>query len=434
MQHIKIFINSILLVLALLMSAGQLAAKPDNSGYQYGLGWEAYESGHYLEAFRIWKKLAQQNHVLAQINLGAMYDAGQGVPENPTKAIKYFTPAARMGNPYAQYNLGNMYAEGRGVKRNADIAASWYHKAAEQGLAIAQYCLGLFYASRIDSAAPIDGKQREISLKWLYRSGMSYLANGQIEEAEKARHSMAGISYRHPLTDRLLNKIRSQREGKHCESRLSDLSGASTGTGWPVSSGHIITNYHVVADSQEIQIQDIQGRQLKAWTILRDEANDIAILEVEDPSRLPPALPLADDAISLGSQVFTIGFPRVDVLGMFPKLTRGTISKLTGPASDDNSCQTTVSIQPGNSGGPLLNMKGEVVGVVRAMLAFRHSDSGEMIFLENASSALKVEYVLKALKHLPDRKLVLPTLPNSKADIDTLASRLNDSLLIVITR
>jgi hypothetical protein len=79
-------------------------------------------------------------------------------------------------------------------------------------------------------------------------------------------------------------------------------------------------------------------------------------------------------------------------------------------------------------------MNGEVVGVVRAMLGFRHSDSGETVLIENASSALKVEYVRNTLKHLPDRELVLPTLPSSKADIDTLASRLNDSLLVVITR
>ena len=108
MHYFKILNTSILMVLALLMSAGQLAAKPDNTGYQYNLGWEAYESGRYLEAFRIWKKLAQRNHVLAQINLGAMYDAGQGVPQNPTKASEYFKQAARSGNPYAQYNLGNM--------------------------------------------------------------------------------------------------------------------------------------------------------------------------------------------------------------------------------------------------------------------------------------------------------------------------------------
>jgi S1-C subfamily serine protease len=215
---------------------------------------------------------------------------------------------------------------------------------------------------------------------------------------------------------------------------ISDLSGAAIGTGWPISSGHIITNYHVVAASKEIHLQDIRGRQLKAWTILQDEVNDIAVLEVEEPSRLPPALPLSDTTMDIGARVFTIGFPRVDVLGISPKLTRGVIAKLTGPANDSNSCQTTVSIQPGNSGGPLLNMKGEVVGVVRAMLGIKHPESSETVILENASSALKIEFVRDTLEHLPKQDPVLPTLPRSKADIDTLASRLNDSLLIVITR
>lgn len=434
MQILNKLITSSLLALALLLPAGQLSAKLDTEEYHYNRGWQAYETGRYQAAFLIWKQLAHQNHVMALINLGAMYDAGQGVPENPVKAFESFEQAARSGNPYAQYNLGNMYAEGRGVKRNLEEATAWYRKAAEQDLAIAQYSLGLLYTEEQGANSPLTDKRRESAIKWLYQSGMSYLENRQIEEAVQAHYTMIEIAERHPLTEQLMLEIQSRQAPQLSGTPISDLSGAAIGTGWPISSGHIITNYHVVAASKEIHLQDISGRQLKAWTILQDEVNDIAVLEVEDPSGLPPALPLADATMPVGSRVFTVGFPRVDVLGVSPKVTKGVISKITGPVDDNNSCQTTVSIQPGNSGGPLLNMSGEVIGVIRSMLGYRHPESGDTIILEDTSCALKIESVRDTLEHLPKQSLALPTLPRRKADIDTLANRLHDSLLIVISR
>jgi len=135
---------------------------------------------------------------------------------------------------------------------------------------------------------------------------MSYIENRQIEEAAKAHYTMMGIAEGHPLTEQLMQEIQSRQAPQMSDPPISDLSGAAIGTGWPISSGHIITNYHVIAESKEIHLQDISGRQLKAWVILQDEVNDIAVLEVEDPSRLPPALPLADTNMPVGSRVFTV--------------------------------------------------------------------------------------------------------------------------------
>ncbi len=434
MQIMNKLIFSSLLALALLLPTGHLFANLDTSEYHYNRGWEAYETGRYQAAFHIWKQLAQQNHVLALINLGAMYDAGQGVPEDPIKAFESFKQAARSGNPYAQYNLGSMYAKGRGVKRDLEEATSWYRKAAEQNLAIAQYSLGLLYAENQDAVSQISGPRRESAIKWLYQSGLSYLEYNQIEMAAQAHRTMLEIAERHSLTVQLMLEIQSRQVPQQSEPPISDFSGTAIGTGWPISSGHVITNYHVVAASKDIDLQDINGRRLKAWPILQDEINDIAVLEVKDPSRLPPALPLADTTMPVGSRVFTVGFPRVDVLGLSPKVTRGVISKLTGPSDDSRSCQTTVSIQPGNSGGPLLNMSGEVVGVVRSMLGFHQPETGDIAILEDASCALKIEILRDTLKHVPRQSSALPTLPSSQADIDTLSNRLNDSLLIVIAR
>ena len=78
------------MALALLLPSGQLAAKLDTTEDHYNHGWEAYEIGRYQAAFLMWKQLAQQNHELALINMGAMYDTGQGVPQDPVKALESF--------------------------------------------------------------------------------------------------------------------------------------------------------------------------------------------------------------------------------------------------------------------------------------------------------------------------------------------------------
>src|SRR5207249_3907696 len=96
--------------------------------------------------------------------------------------------------------------------------------------------------------------------------------------------------------------------------------------------------------------------------INRDAANDLAILKVEGKSR---ALPVAASRIvQLGEPVFTIGFPNVALQGFEPKLTRGEVSSLAGIQDDPRYFQISVPVQPGNSGGPLVDSRGNVVGIV----------------------------------------------------------------------
>ncbi|UCF89872.1 MAG: trypsin-like peptidase domain-containing protein, partial [Desulfobacterales bacterium] len=139
-------------------------------------------------------------------------------------------------------------------------------------------------------------------------------------------------------------------------------------------------------------------KEYEAWTVLRDEADDIAFLSVQDGRHLPPALPLADSEMEPGARVFTVGFPRIDVMGSSPKRSEGLINGLHGTGDDPQSYQTSVPVQPGNSGGPLLNMRGEVVGVVTSMLALRDEAEGQIYMLKNASCALKVDRVKELLK------------------------------------
>lgn len=126
---------------------GALRAAPVAKPDQFSLGWQAYDEGRFEEACRIWRLLADEGMVGAQVNLGVMYDSGSGVSKDPAAAVKWYRAAAVQGDRGAQYNLGLMYAAGRGVPQDMNQAAVWQLRAAEQGFADAQYTLGRMYAA-----------------------------------------------------------------------------------------------------------------------------------------------------------------------------------------------------------------------------------------------------------------------------------------------
>lgn len=86
----------------------------------------AYEKGNFELAFKELNVLAQQGYVLAQYNLGVMYERGQGVKQDYFKAVEWYTKAAQQGKAEAQYNLGVMYENGRGVRKNLAQAKEWF--------------------------------------------------------------------------------------------------------------------------------------------------------------------------------------------------------------------------------------------------------------------------------------------------------------------
>jgi S1-C subfamily serine protease len=212
------------------------------------------------------------------------------------------------------------------------------------------------------------------------------------------------------------------------------LVGGTTGTAWPISSRYVVTNSHVVSEGSKVTLVSSQGQEIPASVVLRDETNDIVILEVKDPHSLPPAFSLAKSQARLGASVFTIGFPRVDFMGRAPKLSIGVISGENGLRDDPESLQTTVPIQPGNSGGPLLNMKGEVVGVVKSMLGIRDTADGNLYVLQTTSCALKIKCVQELLYQLPQKEGRVNLLPVISNDLETLADRIKDSVLLVISK
>jgi serine protease Do len=144
--------------------------------------------------------------------------------------------------------------------------------------------------------------------------------------------------------------------------RTQRAKSTSLGSGVIVSKeGHILTNHHVIAGMTEVRVQLTDGRNLAAALIGSDPATDIAVLRIDAPGIEP--LPLGDsDVLRVGQQVFAVGNP----YGLDESVTRGIVSAKGRQMSSDSAIehiQHDAAVNQGNSGGPLLNVRGEIIGI-----------------------------------------------------------------------
>ena len=169
-----------------------------------------------------------------------------------------------------------------------------------------------------------------------------------------------------------------------------------SGSGFAITAnGLIVTSYHVVSDAHKIQIRGVNGefdKVFKAKIIAFDKNNDLAILKIDDTkftqiNSIPYSL--SDKTADVGDDVFVLGYPLRAVMGDEIKLTNGLISSKSGFQGDVTSYQISATVQAGNSGCPLFDKSGNVIGVVNARLP-----------VENASYAIKTPYLKTLLSSL----------------------------------
>ena len=161
-----------------------------------------------------------------------------------------------------------------------------------------------------------------------------------------------------------------------------------SGTGSALTNNHIVTNFHVVEEAKSISVQGINGNfnnKYSATVIATDKVNDLAILKINGANISNSSIPYSVKTTTseVGEDIFVLGYPLTSTMGDEIKLTTGVISSKSGFQGDVSLYQISAPIQPGNSGGPLFDAKGNIIGIVSA----KHRGA------ENVGYAIKASYL-----------------------------------------
>ncbi len=268
--------------------------------------------------------------------------------------------------------------------------------------------------------------------------GFYYYASGR---AKEARDQLLAVREQEPEFFRDLSKDDPVRQaydavvvGKPARpsalpSPVPAVEPLATGTAFCVSpGGYLVTNAHVVEYARRVDVRAPSGQELPARIVSVDRANDLALLKTAAPCVAIPIAPSGD--AKLGSTVLTVGFPNPDLQGLQPKLTRGEINSLSGLQDDVRYFQVSAQVQPGNSGGALVDLRGAAVGVVSSRLSDRVALERSGSVPQNVNYAIKSSYLLSLLEAVPD--LQPPPVPTSRRSVEAVAADLQRSTFLVV--
>lgn len=195
-----------------------------------------------------------------------------------------------------------------------------------------------------------------------------------------------------------------------------------TGTGFALNNGYIVTNYHVIEDAKSISVQGSKGDfsvKYNASIVASDKNNDIALIKINDDKfngfgQIPYKLKTTISEV--GEDIFVLGYPLTTTMGDEIKLTTGVISSKTGFQGDVALYQISAPIQPGNSGGPLFDNKGNVIGIVNA----KHKGT------DNVGYAVKSLYLRNIIESVSTTSIITnsnlietKTLPEKVKSVDS---------------
>jgi S1-C subfamily serine protease len=265
-------------------------------------------------------------------------------------------------------------------------------------------------AARVGSEATSCDVSRQISK----RAGDSALSKNCFPDPATTRDTLAE---RAPSTPLAPTSPKPQRAG--------------IGTAFAINgSGEFLTNHHVVKSCTSAPRLRIAGEWQEGRAIVSDERNDLAVVRVQPANAVPPLRFRDGNSIRPADPVVVVGFPYAGLLTQSPQVTTGVISALAGIHDDSRYVQLTAPVQPGSSGGPLLDSSGNVIGIVSSKLdtmaaAEWTGTSGWILTLpENINFATKN---INAREFLDANHIAYDTAPSTTkldaADVGELAAR-----------
>ena len=375
------------------------AADRGNDFAQAALGYMYYYGEgvpkNLAAAARWYRKAANQGNDFAQAALGYMYYYGEGVPKNLAAAARWYRKAANQGNDFAQAALGYMYQKGEWVPKDLVAAARWYRKAANQGNEVAQFKLGYMYYYG-------EGVPKDYLLSYAWSSLAA--AQGQ-KYAKDIRDSLERIMTPNQIAEaqRISRRIDAQIASGEKPEMFFHLNRVkqqpvSSGSGFLVGTrGEILTNYHVINKCNRLTVNH-GGTEHSATVKTGDETNDLALLVAQSVKGFVSTLSVSPQ-IRLGEIVQVAGYPLSGILSNDLNITSGNVSALAGLANNVTHLQITAPIQPGNSGGPLLDETGNVVGIVVSQLNAIETARYTGSLPQNVNFAIKVSVVRMFLEN-----------------------------------
>jgi len=321
----------------------------------------AYKRGDFAEALRLLRPLAEQGDATAQDNLGLLYAQGKGVPQDYAEAVKWYRLAAEQGNASAQHNLGVMYSHGQGVPQDYVLAYMWLN------LAASRY-------------PPSERRYNAVASKaWLAK----HMTPNQIAEAQRlARDWRPG----------------EQKAAVPSPAPPNEPRAASAGTGFFVTQeGHVLTCAHVVVGCRQVRVRLADGGTLSAVVLATNNQDDLALLKTDAKPKYA-AIFRNVSSLRQGEAIVLYGFPLTGLLATSGNATNGNVTALAGPRDEARLMQISAPVQPGNSGGPILDQSGQVVGIVLAKLDAIKVARVTQDIPQNINFALKCSVAMNFLK------------------------------------
>jgi len=367
----------------------KLAAEYGNKDAKQTLG-AAYLHGLVVSqdetrGLELFAEAAEQGSSGALWNLVKWYSTARTV-DGQKKAFEYASAAADLGYHWGEAALGTCYAVGRGVPKNEKLASEWFLKAANQGNSNGQGAMSRRYAEGI-------GILRDLVQAYMWND----LRCASVESED---HRVMAVRFRNQLAREMSPNQIAQAEAlardwtpnSDQEFGVNKPLLSSTGSGTVINRrGDVLTNFHVIDGCSTIKVNGQPGQ-----VVAKDPFNDLAVIRAQIEAE--PGLFRKNESVEVGESVIAVGYPYQGLLTSDLQAAAGEVSGSAGVGGDTRYVQISAPVNPGNSGGPLLDSSGNLVGVVSARLDDGAVAQATGSLPQNVNFALRNDTVLSFLR------------------------------------